>query len=190
MKPDRIAALVALGLAAFGSPALADEFAIPWWTLDGGGTVETLAGGGFAVSGTIGQHDAGQPMMGGTYQIQGGFWTGALRIASDVAEQDVEGSAGGTGGLVFGLDGSAPNPFRTRSIVSFELPSRQPVNLAIFDLSGRLCRTLINEDVEAGRHERMWDARDNEGREVASGIYFAVLSSPLGQQRQKLVKIH
>jgi len=189
MKRQQVAALVAFSLAALGSPALADGFAISWWTIDGGGTVGTAAGGSFALCGTIGQHDAGRPMIGGDYQVQGGFWTGAMRIVSDVAEPEVEGTSGGPADFVFGIDGAAPNPFRARAAVSFELPSRQPVRLAIFDPSGRLCRTLIDGGVEAGRHVSTWDGRDDEGRALASGVYFAVLSSPLGQLREKLVKV-
>ena len=50
---------------------------ISWFTIDGGGNTVASIGGGFAVAGTIGQPDAGSPanpMIGGTFQIVGGFW--------------------------------------------------------------------------------------------------------------------
>lgn len=183
-----IAAIGVLGLAA--TPALGDEFAVDWWTIDGGGVNATVAGGDYVLSGTIGQHDAGRSLIGGPYQVQGGFWTGGLMITSDVIDSETgSDGAGGSTGLVFRVHGSAPNPFRAQATVSFELPSRQPVRLAIYDLAGRLCRTLIDGGLEAGRHDRVWDGRDNEGRTVASGLYFAVLQTPVGQHREKLVKI-
>ena len=48
------------------------QFAIDWHTMDGGGGAST--GGVYAVSGTIGQPDAGPTMTGGPYSLTGGFW--------------------------------------------------------------------------------------------------------------------
>jgi hypothetical protein len=50
----------------------AQQFSIDWHTIDGGGGIST--GGVFTVSGTIGQPDAGGPMIGGSYSLTGGFW--------------------------------------------------------------------------------------------------------------------
>jgi hypothetical protein len=64
-----------LCLALFFSlslPALAQNFSIDWFSVDGGGGTST--GGVYSVSGTIGQPDAGSPMMGGDYTLVGGFW--------------------------------------------------------------------------------------------------------------------
>ena len=61
-------------LFVLGASALCcsgQSFAINWWTVDGGGGSST--GGVYAVSGTIGQPDAGT-MSGGNYTLQGGFW--------------------------------------------------------------------------------------------------------------------
>src|SRR5438552_2039539 len=51
----------------------AQSFAIDWFTIDGGGGTST--GGVYAVSGTIGQPEAGGPMTGGQYSLMGGFWS-------------------------------------------------------------------------------------------------------------------
>jgi hypothetical protein len=59
-------------LLFFSNPAHAQSFAIPWWTVDGGGGTST--GGGYTLSGTIGQPDAGM-MTGGGYSLIGGFWS-------------------------------------------------------------------------------------------------------------------
>jgi flagellar hook assembly protein FlgD len=47
-----------------------------------------------------------------------------------------------------------------------------PVSLQIFNINGALVRTLIDDDLAAGLHERQWNGRDSIGRPVASGIYF------------------
>ena len=48
---------------------------LTWWTIDGGGNQNTV-GGGYALSGTLGQPDAGKA-SGGNYELVGGFWNGA-----------------------------------------------------------------------------------------------------------------
>jgi hypothetical protein len=57
--------------SAFALRALAQQYSIDWYTIDGGGGTST--GGVYAVSGTIGQPDAGA-MSGGNYTLEGGFW--------------------------------------------------------------------------------------------------------------------
>jgi len=51
----------------------AQTYSIDWYKIAGGGGTST--GGVYAVSGTIGQHDAGGPMTGGSYSLTGGFWS-------------------------------------------------------------------------------------------------------------------
>ncbi len=51
------------------------QYAINWFTLDGGGGTST--GGNYTLSGTIGQPDTGM-LSGGTYTLQGGFWPGLI----------------------------------------------------------------------------------------------------------------
>jgi hypothetical protein len=57
---------------AFCLCASAQQYSIDWYKVAGGGGTST--GGVYAVSGTIGQHDAGGPMAGGNYSLTGGFW--------------------------------------------------------------------------------------------------------------------
>jgi hypothetical protein len=66
---------LALALTALG--ARAQDFALDWWTLDGGGGAST--GGVYALSGTVGQPDAGS-LSGGNFGLEGGFWVVALPV--------------------------------------------------------------------------------------------------------------
>jgi hypothetical protein len=70
MKTTFLGAALAAGLFLAGT-AGAQNYAIDWFTIDGGGGTST--GGVFALSGTIGQPDAGQ-MTNGPYSLAGGFW--------------------------------------------------------------------------------------------------------------------
>jgi hypothetical protein len=59
-------------LSAFSFRASGQSYSIDWYKVAGGGGTST--GGIYQVSGTIGQHDAGGPMIGGNYSLTGGFW--------------------------------------------------------------------------------------------------------------------
>jgi hypothetical protein len=61
-----------LTLLAITISVHAQSYTIDWYKIAGGGGIST--GGVYAVSGTIGQHDAGGPMTGGSYSLTGGFW--------------------------------------------------------------------------------------------------------------------
>jgi photosystem II stability/assembly factor-like uncharacterized protein len=71
------------------------------------------------------------------------------------------------------LHDAAPNPFNPQTVIAFYLPKQEIVSLRIFDVSGRLVRELVaGETMTMGRHETVWNGRDNTGRRVASGTYF------------------
>jgi subtilisin-like proprotein convertase family protein len=68
--------------------------------------------------------------------------------------------------------GNRPNPFNPRTTVMFEMGRESTVELAIFDLRGARVRTLETRRLAAGKHEISWDGRDDQDRQVVSGIYF------------------
>ncbi|TKJ43837.1 hypothetical protein CEE36_01590 [candidate division TA06 bacterium B3_TA06] len=73
--------------------------------------------------------------------------------------------------------------------LSYGLPCPARVRLKIYDINGRMIKTLLDEDMPAGYHQTEWDTRDREGREVASGIYFCVLETKEGIYKTKAVVI-
>ena len=78
------------------------------------------------------------------------------------------------------LHQNSPNPFRgadRATMIRFELPVVTPVKLQVFDVSGRLVRTLSDQTFEPGPHSLEWDGRDGRGARVDSGVYFYVLST-------------
>ena len=81
--------------------------------------------------------------------------------------------------VAFELHGAAPNPFNPSTTIAFNLPAAEPVTLKIYDPSGRLVRTLLNNDPGlAGRNEVTWNGRDRGGRNAASGVYLYRLDTP------------
>ncbi len=86
-----------LAVAAFASVAAA-QYSVNWYTIDGGGGTST--GGGYTISGTIGQPDAGPAMTGSTYTVTGGFWvgTGTGGTGCSACAADYDGNGGVDGG--------------------------------------------------------------------------------------------
>lgn len=81
---------------------------------------------------------------------------------------------------------NAPNPMAASTHIAFSLESQGHVVLAIFDFSGRLVRTLVNETRGPSRYVESWDGRDDSGRRVPSGAYFYRLSAPGWSEVKKL----
>ena len=83
----------------------------------------------------------------------------------------------GTGSNGFLLAANVPNPVTTTTEISFTTPRRADVRLAIFDVNGKLVRTLVAESLPAGEHRTEWNGRDENGRRLPSGSYTYRLSS-------------
>ena len=80
----------------------------------------------------------------------------------------------------FAFVNSGPNPANPVAKFMAVIPRNAgivPVRLNIFDVNGRLVRTLVDRPAEAGVHTTIWDGRDSDGRTVASGNYFARISA-------------
>jgi hypothetical protein len=74
--------------------------------------------------------------------------------------------------LAFALLQNSPNPFLAGTSIGYVMPEEGRVTLRVFDVSGRLVRTLVHGTVPAGRNTAVWDGRDGDGRSLASGVYF------------------
>jgi hypothetical protein len=68
-----VLALLALTTFVFAVPVQAQPYSINWHKVAGGGGMNSTSAT-YSVSGTVGQHDAGGPLVGGGYQLTGGFW--------------------------------------------------------------------------------------------------------------------
>jgi len=80
-----------------------------------------------------------------------------------------------------------PNPFNPTTTVRFDVPKPGQVQIRVFDLQGRLVRTLFNGRLQPGYHRFHWLARDERGQSVPSGTYLIVATWPGGRNVQKVV---
>ncbi len=72
----------------------------------------------------------------------------------------------------FFLSQNYPNPFNPETVIAYSLPATAQVVLTIYNLRGRQIRSLVNDIQPAGEHRAEWDGLNQEGEEVASGVYF------------------
>jgi flagellar hook assembly protein FlgD len=73
---------------------------------------------------------------------------------------------------VFGIAQNMPNPMNSQTLIQYQLPQQCHVHLTIYDITGRAVRKLIDRTEEPGYKSICWDGRNNEGRPLASGVYF------------------
>jgi len=80
---------------------------------------------------------------------------------------------------ILGLGQNYPNPFNPTTTIVFDIPDggeTETTNLVIYNLRGEQVRVLIDDRVEPGRYEVVWDGRDEAGERVSSGVYFYKLT--------------
>jgi hypothetical protein len=71
-----------------------------------------------------------------------------------------------------GILNVAPNPFGYATRIEYTVPGTGHVAVQVYDVRGRLIRTLVNKSVDGGTHFISWNAQDGNGTTVTSGIYF------------------
>jgi hypothetical protein len=77
------------------------------------------------------------------------------------------------GAKEYELSNNYPNPFNPQTRIEFAIPKESTVNVAVYDVHGRLIRNLVaSERHSAGRYALEWDGTDDAGAKVASGVYF------------------
>jgi len=92
--------------------------------------------------------------------------------------------------IAVSLGNCCPNPFNPMTTISYDLPMPTMISLRIFDMSGRLVKELVGgEEYTPGRHEVVWNGRDDVGRQVASGTYFYRLEAGSYSETKRMVLI-
>jgi hypothetical protein len=85
----------------------------------------------------------------------------------------------------FALAAAQPNPFNPVTTIEYQIAVATKVDLKVFDLRGRLVRTLVAGPQPQGLHAVRWDGRDGAGRSVASGVYvYRMVAGDFAQERK------
>jgi hypothetical protein len=73
---------------------------------------------------------------------------------------------------VYSLSDNYPNPFNPETTIKYQLPEAGDVNLEVYNMLGQVVRTLVSTNQNAGRYVLQWDATNDSGHPLSSGIYF------------------
>ncbi|MCB0297315.1 MAG: T9SS type A sorting domain-containing protein, partial [Calditrichaeota bacterium] len=87
----------------------------------------------------------------------------------------------------FELAQNYPNPFNPSTTIRFALPEAGHSVLRIYDNTGRLVKTLLSGYRNAGTYQVVWDATNDNGQRVASGMYLYRLVSGAHTQTRKML---
>jgi hypothetical protein len=80
-----------------------------------------------------------------------------------------------------------PNPFNQETIIKYSLPSDCEVKLFVYNLLGERVKTLVDEPKSAGNYEIRWEGKDDQGKELASGVYLYRLQTGKFTQSNKML---
>jgi len=112
---------------------------------------------------------------------------GALDVGCDTGADD-DGFLSGPVD-VLELRQNYPNPFNLSTVIAYTLPRQSHVTITVCNVAGQSVRRLVDRDRAAGFHRESWDGRDDNGREVASGIYLYRLKSDAAVMSRKMILI-
>ena len=100
----------------------------------------------------------------------------------DETEQTITAEAEPALPLEFALSQNYPNPFNPSTTIKFQLPDKnglQPIRtvLKVYDILGRLVRTVVDEELTPGFYTRQWDGLNDSGTRISSGVYFYTITA-------------
>ena len=151
-----------------GRASSAATYVIPWSVLNEGGKVEEATSASYRLKDAI-----GQPVIGkcesANYKAYIGFWGPRPLWIVGVEEQFGDSDAFPQ---VYSLSQNYPNPMGNVTQIEYALPTASRVSMRIYNVSGQLVKTLVDELQEPGQYSISWSGRDEKGQRVAPGIYF------------------
>ncbi len=85
------------------------------------------------------------------------------------------------------LNGNYPNPFNPETTISYSVKEAGRVKLEVYNVKGQLVKTLVNEDQATGHYKLVFNARDDRGRSISSGVYLLRMVAPGYQKTSKMI---
>lgn len=127
------------------------------------------SGGRFGIKASAGEPVSGLT-QGDVFKLGTGFWYADPEAKVPEA---VELEFGLPGGIPpeFQLHQNYPNPFNPVTNILISIPHRANARIEVYNMIGQLVTVLVDKELNAGTHRLTWDAHDETGRSVASGMY-------------------
>ncbi|MDQ7798710.1 MAG: S8 family serine peptidase [Candidatus Edwardsbacteria bacterium] len=89
----------------------------------------------------------------------------------------------------FALGAPIPNPFSGQAEIRFQLPAASNVSLKIYNITGQLVNTLVNEVRPAGYYSSVWNGKNDKGQTMSNGVYFYSLEAGSYKSTKKITLI-
>jgi hypothetical protein len=89
--------------------------------------------------------------------------------------------------ITYNLHNAYPNPFNPVTTLRYDIPKYAFVNITIYDMMGRVVKTLVNGSQTAGYRTTQWDATNNIGQPVSAGLYLYTIQAGEFRQTKKMV---
>ena len=89
----------------------------------------------------------------------------------------------------FTLHQNYPNPFNPVTNLDYDLPEDAMVNITVFDMMGKVVRTLVNDQQSAGYKTLQWNATSNSGQPISSGLYIYTIQAGEFSKTRKMILI-
>jgi len=89
--------------------------------------------------------------------------------------------------VISGLYSNYPNPFNPTTNIKFGLKNDSHVNISIYNVRGQKVKTLIDNEMESGIHQEIWNGTDDKGSTVSSGIYFYKFKADSRTETKKMI---
>lgn len=142
-----------------------------WYSMNNGGGAMSSAN--YACAVTINQIAIGT-ITGSNLSAYLGFWYPGIvtGIAEDKSDEIINSNT-----LTTKLYQAKPNPFKNQTEIYYSLAGQQKVTLFIYDISGRMVKTLVNDNLNPGIYSVNWNGKNERGQQVSSGIYFYQLKT-------------
>ncbi|MFQ5864409.1 MAG: FlgD immunoglobulin-like domain containing protein [bacterium] len=125
------------------------------------------------IVGVASQFDPAPPYLSG-YEIRPRDITDIDVITSVEDESDNKQQIPST----FALRQNYPNPFNAETVISYSVPVQSQISLSIYNITGQKIRSLVDEISTPGEFQVTWDGKNDEGKQVASGIFVYKLDAP------------
>ncbi len=84
---------------------------------------------------------------------------------------------------------NAPNPFCPLTKIYFTVDTETRTSLRIFDIEGRMIKQLADATASIGEHAVLWNGQDDNGNQVAAGVYYCLLQTPAHQARIRMIRM-
>jgi hypothetical protein len=91
--------------------------------------------------------------------------------------------------ITYSLSNNYPNPFNPSTVIEFSIAEPSFVNLAIYDASGRIVRTLVSESKVADSYSLIWDGTNDSGVQVSAGMYLYKINAGSFTETKKMLLV-